>query len=101
MRRDRTFRNGADTGTPATVRHSYRKARHHRLPRNPQNLEDTVMCMNCGCGEPEKRHQPTDITSDDLQRAADGSGITLDEATANLRSSLDKIDQTKESQPAV
>ena len=59
------------------------------------------MCMNCGCGEPEKRHQPTDITSDDLQRAADGSGITLDEATANLRSSLDKIDQTKESQPAV
>jgi hypothetical protein len=57
--------------------------------------------MNCGCGEPEKRHQPTDITSDDLQRAADGSGITLDEATSNLRSSLDKVDQPQESQPTI
>jgi hypothetical protein len=54
--------------------------------------------MNCGCGEAEKRHQPTDITTDDLQRAADGSGITLDEATANLRSSLDKVEQTQDSQ---
>ena len=26
------------------------------------------MCLNCGCGEPDKRHQPTDITQDDLQR---------------------------------
>ena len=51
------------------------------------------MCMNCGCGEVEKRHQSTDITSDDLRRAADGSGISLDEATANLRSSLDKVEQ--------
>jgi hypothetical protein len=57
--------------------------------------------MNCGCGEAEKRHQPTDITSDDLQRAADGSGITLDEATANLRSSLDKVEQTQDSQSAM
>jgi hypothetical protein len=54
------------------------------------------MCMNCGCGEPEKRHQPTDITTDDLQRAADGSGISLEEATANLRSSLDKADRSQE-----
>ena len=54
--------------------------------------------MNCGCGEAEKRHQPTDITTDDLQRAADGSGITLDEATANLPSSLDKVEQTQDSQ---
>jgi hypothetical protein len=54
--------------------------------------------MNCGCGEPEKRHQPTDITTEDLQRAADGSGISLDEATANLRSSLDKVDQAQTSQ---
>jgi hypothetical protein len=57
--------------------------------------------MNCGCGEPEKRHQSTDITSDDLQRAADGSGITLDEATANVRSSLDKVDQSHDSQSSV
>lgn len=49
------------------------------------------MCMNCGCGEPEKRHQPTDITKDDLQKAADGSGVSLDEVTSNLRSSLDQM----------
>ena len=51
------------------------------------------MCMNCGCGEPEKRHQPTDITKDDLQKAADGSGISLEEATRNVRASLDKVEQ--------
>jgi hypothetical protein len=48
--------------------------------------------MNCGCGEPEKRHQPTDITKEDVQRAADGSGISVEEATANLRTSLDTIE---------
>ena len=51
------------------------------------------MCMNCGCGEPEKRHQPTDITKDDLQKAADGSGISIEEATRNVRASLDKAEQ--------
>ena len=51
------------------------------------------MCMNCGCGEPEKRHQASDITKDDLQKAADGSGISIEEATKNLRASLDKVEQ--------
>ena len=58
------------------------------------------MCMNCGCGEVDKRHQPTDITWDDVQRAADGSGITPDEASANIQSSLDKVGQSQETQPA-
>ena len=44
-----------------------------------------LMCMNCGCGEPEKRHQPTDITREDLQRAADGTGMTLREAAENVQ----------------
>ena len=48
--------------------------------------------MNCGCGEPEKRHQPTDITRDDVQRAAEGSGISVEETTANIRTSLDTIE---------
>ena len=52
------------------------------------------MCMNCGCGEAEKRHQPTDITKDDVQRAAEGSGISVEEATANLRTSLDTIESS-------
>lgn len=46
------------------------------------------MCMNCGCGEPDARHQPTDITREDLQRAADGSGISFEEAAGNVRTSL-------------
>ena len=48
------------------------------------------MCMNCGCGEPEKRHHPTDITREDLQRAADGAGITLREAAQNVARSTDE-----------
>ena len=47
------------------------------------------MCLNCGCGEPDTRHQPTDITREDLQRAAEGSGISMEEATSNVRSSLE------------
>lgn len=46
------------------------------------------MCLNCGCGEPDARHQPTDITREDLKRAADGSGISLEEAAGNVRTSL-------------
>ena len=46
------------------------------------------MCLNCGCGEPDKRHQPTDITREDLQRAADGSGMTLERAVSNVEESI-------------
>jgi hypothetical protein len=63
------------------------------IPRSEQRKGVRSMCMNCGCGEPEKRHQPTDITKDDLQKAADGSGISMEEATRNLRASLDKVEQ--------
>jgi hypothetical protein len=49
------------------------------------------MCMNCGCGEPDTRHQPTDITREDLQRAADGSGMTLDQAASNVQDSISTI----------
>ena len=52
------------------------------------------MCMNCGCGEPDERHQPTDITREDVQRAADGSGLSLDQALTNLNVSLEKIGST-------
>lgn len=52
------------------------------------------MCMNCGCGEPDERHQPTDITREDVQRAADGSGLSLGEALKNLNTSLEKIGST-------
>jgi hypothetical protein len=49
------------------------------------------MCMNCGCGEMSERHHETDITREDIERAAEGGEMTLSEATANLRSSLDQL----------
>ncbi len=52
------------------------------------------MCMNCGCGEPDERHQPTDITREDFKRAAEGSGLSLEKATANMTASLAKIGTT-------
>lgn len=60
------------------------------------------MCMSCGCGEAEKRHHPTDITSDDLQRAADGGGISLHEAAQNLQESSQRLasDDVTRGQPS-
>jgi hypothetical protein len=52
------------------------------------------MCLNCGCGEPDERHQTTDITREDLQRAADGSGMSMEQATTNMTESLSKIGST-------
>lgn len=49
------------------------------------------MCMNCGCGEVDERHHPTDITREDLQRAADGGGMSLDEAASNVATSAEKL----------
>lgn len=50
------------------------------------------MCLNCGCGEPDTRHQPTDITREDVERAAQGGGLTVDQAISNLSDSLSKLD---------
>ena len=42
------------------------------------------MCMNCGCGEWNERHKPSDITLDDLQSAADGQNMPLEKAADNI-----------------
>ena len=52
------------------------------------------MCMNCGCGQVDKRHHPTDITREDLQRAADGSGLTLRQAADNVARSSEEVAAT-------
>ena len=49
------------------------------------------MCLNCGCGEPDTRHQPTDITRQDVEQAAKGSGTTVEKTIANLTASLAKL----------
>jgi hypothetical protein len=51
------------------------------------------MCMNCGCGEPETRHKETDITADDVRKAA--AGTPLDQTIGNMRTSLDKMGQSQ------
>ena len=51
------------------------------------------MCLNCGCGEPETRHNDTDITSDDVRKAS--AGAPLDQTVQNMRTSLDQMAQSK------
>ena len=43
------------------------------------------MCLNCGCGDYNERHKPTDITSDDLKAAADGQNMDVEQAANNIR----------------
>ena len=49
------------------------------------------MCLNCGCGEYDERHKPSDITMEDLAKAADGQGMQLKETVANMKDSMEAI----------
>jgi hypothetical protein len=51
------------------------------------------MCLNCGCGEYDKRHKPSDITVEDLKTAADGQGMELKLAVANMQESMEAIEK--------
>ncbi|HLZ94470.1 MAG TPA: hypothetical protein VKT20_03970 [Candidatus Dormibacteraeota bacterium] len=42
------------------------------------------MCLNCGCGEYNERHKPTDITMDDLKAAAEGHDMDVAAAADNI-----------------
>jgi hypothetical protein len=46
------------------------------------------MCLNCGCGEYDKRHKPSDITMEDIGKAAGGQGMDMKETMANMQESL-------------
>ena len=51
--------------------------------------EVITVCLSCGCGEPDNPHgSPASITLDDLQAAADASGITLTQAAENILATL-------------
>ena len=52
-----------------------------------------AMCMNCGCGQPNERHKPTDITLDDLKAAAKGNDIEFEEAADNIHNSARELKQ--------
>lgn len=42
------------------------------------------MCMSCGCGDANVRHNEGDITYDDLAKAAVDAGIDLETAADNI-----------------
>jgi hypothetical protein len=46
------------------------------------------MCLNCGCGEYDERHKPSDITMEDISKAAEGQGMDMKETLANMQESL-------------
>jgi hypothetical protein len=47
------------------------------------------MCLSCGCGQPMESHgDPSNITMDSLQKAADAAGITPNEAARNIQSGV-------------
>ena len=50
------------------------------------------MCLNCGCGNPDERHDDAaNITRDDLQKAAEANGQSLEEAARNVKQALNDL----------
>lgn len=51
------------------------------------------MCMNCGCGQVDKRHgNEANIVAEDIRRASDAAGLDMATTVGNLRTSLDSLD---------
>lgn len=49
------------------------------------------MCASCGCGEIDENHgDERNITMRDLERAAEATGIGVDEVVENLRESVEE-----------
>ena len=46
------------------------------------------MCLNCGCGEYDERHKPSDITMEDMAKAAEGQGMDMKQTLANMQDSM-------------
>ncbi len=43
------------------------------------------MCMNCGCGEPNEKHgKDANITLEDVQRASEANGQTVEQSLRNM-----------------
>jgi hypothetical protein len=43
------------------------------------------MCLNCGCGEPNNRHDnEANITLEDVRRAGEANGQSVDESLRNM-----------------
>jgi hypothetical protein len=43
------------------------------------------MCLNCGCGEPDNRHDnDANITLEDVRRAGDANGQSVEQSLRNM-----------------
>ena len=51
------------------------------------------MCMNCGCGQYDERHKPTDITLSDLKDAARGHDMEVEQAADNIHNGARELKQ--------
>jgi hypothetical protein len=47
--------------------------------------------MNCGCGEPNRRHKPGAITLQDPEKAAWNHGLEVEQAADNIHDSAPKL----------
>jgi hypothetical protein len=52
---------------------------------DPHERETITMCLNCGCGELNEKHgNDANITLDDVQRAGDANGQSVEESLRNM-----------------
>jgi hypothetical protein len=54
------------------------------------------MCLNCGCGELDERHKPSDITMEDLAKAAEGQGMDMKQTIGNMQESMQAAGKANE-----
>jgi hypothetical protein len=58
------------------------------------------MCLNCGCGEPNERHDnDANITLDDVRRAGEANGQTVEESLRNMGMAARQIVMGQAGQP--
>jgi hypothetical protein len=51
------------------------------------------MCLNCGCGQPNEDHgKPANITTDDLRRAGEANGQSLQESARHIVAAVGRLD---------
>ena len=51
------------------------------------------MCLSCGCGEPFEDHgNPENITYEDLKKAADAGGLSVEQAADNIKAGLANVE---------
>ncbi|MGZ8585965.1 MAG: hypothetical protein ACXWXQ_10055 [Actinomycetota bacterium] len=50
------------------------------------------MCLSCGCDQPNDDHGDADqVTFDELKRAADANGISVEQAANNIATALTEV----------